>query len=191
MLAESAAVAAVPPGARVQKKDQHKSGVWVVCSPTGYPVAKERVAAMDHTDGKLWEVEVWNMLEDPEGGNEEVNFQPIARFYEQKTRAIMTVPYMGKVKNDDLIGIEPHDRMSPIGFYQPKGEFKGTILSCIDLVYCDGADKATPYNEWRGTLHRTVEANTKRFISEICAGYYAKLNTNSKPMKEKTSWAVL
>ena len=186
VLAEGAAVAAVPPVARVQKKEQHKSGVWGVLSPTGYPVAKERVAAMDHTDGKPWEVEVWNMLEDPGGGNEEVNFQSVARFYEQKTRAIMTVPHMGKMKDDELIGIEPHDRMFPTGFYQPKGDFKGTILSCIDLVYCDGADKATPYSEWRGTLHTTVEANTKRFISEICAGYYAKLNTNSKPMKEKT-----
>ena len=151
VLAESAAVAAVPPGARVQKKDQHPSGVWGVYSPTGYPVAKERVAAMDHTDGKPWEVEVWSMLEDPEGGNEEVNFQSVARFYEQKTRAIMTVPHMGKMKDDDLTGIEPHDRMFPTGFYQPMGDFKGMILSCIDLVYCDGADKATPYDEWRGT----------------------------------------
>ena len=91
VLAEGAAAAAVPPVARVQKKDQHKSGVWGVYSPTGYPVAKERVAAMDHTDGKPWEVEGWNMLEDPGGGNEEVNFQSVARFYEQKTRAIMTV----------------------------------------------------------------------------------------------------
>ena len=174
-----------------RRRTSIKSGVWGVFSPTGYPVAKERVAAMDHTDGKPWEVEVWNMLEDPGGGNEEVNFQSVARYYEQKTRAIMTVPHMGKMKDDELIGIEPHDRMFPTGFYQPKGDFKGTILSCLDLVYCDGADKATPYSEWRGTLHTTVEANTKRFISEICAGYYAKLNTNSKPMKEKTSWAVL
>ena len=49
VLAEGAAAAAVPPLARVQKKEQHKSGVWGVLSPTGYPVAKERVAAMDHT----------------------------------------------------------------------------------------------------------------------------------------------
>ena len=146
---------------------------------------------MDHTNGKPWEVEVWNMLEDPGGGNEEVNFQSVPRYYEQKNRAIMTVPHMGMFKDDELIGIEPHDRMFPTGFYQPKSDFKGTIMSCVDLVYCDGADMATPYSEWRGTLHTTVDRNTKRYISEICAGYYVKLNTNSKPMKDKTMWAVL
>ena len=144
MLAEGAAVAAVPAVARVHKKETHKSGVWGVLSPTGYPIEKERVAAMDHTDGKPWEVEVWNMLEDPGGGNEEVNFQSVARYYEQKNRALMTVPHMGMFKDDELIGIEPHDRMFPTGFYQPKSDFNGTILSCIDLVYCDGADLATP-----------------------------------------------
>ena len=104
---------------------------------------------------------------------------------------MLTVPHMGKMKDDDLLGLEPHDRIYPASFYHPKGEFKGTLLCCIDLVYCDGADKTKPYNEWRGTLHSTVEANTKRFISEICAGYYVKLNTNCKPMKDKTSFAVL
>ena len=99
VLAEGAA--AVPPVARVQKKDKHKSGVWGVFLPTGYPVAKERVAAMDHTDGEPWEVEVWNMLEEPGGGNDVANCQSVARYYEQKTRAIMAVPYMGKMKDDD------------------------------------------------------------------------------------------
>ena len=163
-----------------------------VLLPTGYPAARERTAAMDHTDRKPWKVEVWNMLEDPGGGNDIVNFQSVARYYEQKNRAVMTVPHMGMMKDDELIGIEPHDRMFPAGFYQPKSDdFKGTILSCLDLVYCDGADFATPYSEWRGTLHTNAAANTKRFISEICVGYYVKLNTNSKAMKDKTSWAVL
>ena len=98
---------------------------------------------------------------------------------------------MGKMKDGELIGIEPHDRIYLATCYQPKGEFKGTLLCCLDLVYCDGADKEKPHNEWRGTLHSTVEANTKRFISEICAGYYIKLNTNPKPMDKKTLWAVL
>ena len=111
---------------------------------------------MDHTDGKEWEVEVWNTLEDPGGGNDVVTCQSFARYYEQKSRAMLTVPYMGKMKDDELIGIEPHDRIYPKSFYQSKGEFKGTLLSCLDLVYCDGADKTKPYNKWRGTLHSTV-----------------------------------
>ena len=69
--------------------------------------------------------------------------------------------------------------------------FKGTILSCVDLIYCDGPDLPTPYNEWRGSQSGEAASNTKRFISEICAGYYVKLNTNSKPMKDKAMWAVL
>ena len=177
--------------AAVEKKQEHKSGVWDVFSPTGFPLPKERTAKMDHKDGKPWEVEVWNMLEDPQPPNDEVNFQSVARFYEQKNRALMTVVHMGMFKDDELIGIEPHDRMFPTGFYQPKSEFKGTILSCVDLVYCDGPDLTTPYNEWRGSHHTTAASNTKRFISEICAGYYVKLNTNSKPMKDKAMWAVL
>ena len=80
--------------------------------------------------------------------------------------------------------------MFPTAFYQNKSEFKGmfkgTILSCVDLVYCDGPDLTTPYNEWRGSQNRKPASNTKRFISEICAGYYVKLNTNSKPMKDKS-----
>ena len=44
----------------------------------------------------------------------------------------------------------------------------------------------------RVLLRRTrLRRFTKRFISETCAGYYAKLNTNCKPMKDKTSFAVL
>ena len=136
-------------------------------------------------------MKIWGFPGDPEGGDDVANFLSTLRFYEQKTRAIMTAPCMGKMKDDDLIGIEPHDRIYPTGFYQPKVDFKGTLLSCLGFVYCDDADKAKPYNEWRGTLHTTVENNTKRCISEICAGYYAKLNTNSKPMEEKASWAVL
>ena len=50
------------------KSNQHKSGVWGTKSPTGYVLTKERVAKMDHKDGKAWEVEVWNVVEDPAGG---------------------------------------------------------------------------------------------------------------------------
>ena len=131
------------------------------------------------------------MLEDPQPPNDEVNFQSVPRYYEQKNRALMTVVHMGMFKDNELIGIEPHDQMFPTGFYQPKSEFKGTIMSCVDLVYCDGPDLTTPYNEWRGSLHSTAARNTKRYISEICAGYYVKLNTNSKPMEDKTKYAVL
>jgi hypothetical protein len=31
---------------------------------------------------------------------------------------------MGMFKDDELIGIEPHDRMSPTGFYQSRSDFK-------------------------------------------------------------------
>ena len=64
-------------------------------------------------------------------------------------------------------------------------------MSCVDLVYCDKADKTKPYNELRGRLGGNEETNTLRFISDISMGYYVKLSTNSKPMKEKTSYAVL
>ena len=87
--------------------------------------------------------------------------------------------------------IEPHARIYPTGFSQPPGGFKGTLMSCVDLVYCDAADMTKQYNEWRGRLHHNEETNTKRFISEICAGYYAKLNTNQKPIEEKISYAML
>ena len=177
--------------AAVEKKLEHKSRVWDVFSPTGFPLPKERVAKMDHKDGKPWEVEVWNMLVDPKPPNDEVNFQSVGRFYEHHNRALMTVVHMGTYKDDALIGIEPHDRLYPTGFYQRKGEFKGTILSCVDLIYCDGPDLSTPYNEWRGSQSDQPASNNKRFISEICAGYYVKLNTNSKPMKDKAMWAVL
>jgi len=177
--------------AAVEKKLEHKSRVWDVFSPTGFPLGKERVAKMDHKDGKPWEVEVWNMLVDPQPPNDEVNFQSVGRFYEHHNRALMTVVHMGTYKDDALIGIEPHDRLYPTGFYQRKGEFKGTILSCVDLIYCDGPDLSTPYNEWRGSQSDQLASNTKRFISEICAGYYVKLNTDSKFMKDKAMWAVL
>ena len=106
--------------AAVEKKHEHKSRVWDVFSPTGFPLPKERVAKMDHKDGKPWEVEVWNMLEDPQPPNDEVNFQSVGRFYEQQNRALMTVVHMGMFKDNELIGIEPHDRMFPTGFYQRK-----------------------------------------------------------------------
>ena len=61
------------------KKEQHPPGVWSDRSPTVYKLAPERVAEMDHTDGKEWEVEAWNMIEDPAGGNDVVNFQSVAR----------------------------------------------------------------------------------------------------------------
>ena len=181
--------------AAVERKQEHQSGVWDLYSPTGFPLPKERTAKMDHKDGKPWQVEVWNMLEDPQPPNDEVNFQSVPRYYEQRNRALMTVVHMGMFKDNELLGIEPHDQMFPTAFYQNKSEFKGmfkgTIMSCVDLVYCDGPDLTTPYNEWRGSLHRTPARNTKRYISEICAGYYVKLNTNSKPMEDKTMWAVL
>ena len=52
---------------------------------------------MDHKDGEKWEVGVWNMIEDPGGGNDVATFQSAARFYEQKPRAMLTVPHMGKM----------------------------------------------------------------------------------------------
>ena len=182
--------------AAVERQQEHESRVWDLYSPTGFPLPKERTAKMDHKDGKQWEVEVWNPLEDPQPPNDEVNFTSVGRFYEQKNRALMTVVHMGMFKDNELLGgTEPHDQMFPTAFYQNKSEFKGmfkgTILSCVDLVYCDGPDSTTPYNEWRGSQNRKAASNTKRFISEICVGYYVKLNTNSKPMKDKAMWAVL
>ena len=106
--------------AAVEKKLEHKSRVWDVFSPTGFPLAKERVAKMDHKDGKPWEVEVWNMLVDPQPPNDEVNFQSVPRFYEQRNRALMTVVHMGMFKDNELLGIEPHDQMFPTAFYQHK-----------------------------------------------------------------------
>ena len=92
-----------------------------------------------------------DVAEDPGGGNDVVNAQSVPRVYEQKSRALLTAPFLGKLKDDDLQGLEPHARIYPTGFHQPKGEFKDTLLSSIDLVYCGGADKAKPYNKWRGT----------------------------------------
>lgn len=66
--------------------------------------------------------------------------------YEHKPRSLLTVPFLGKLKDGDLQGLEPHECIHPTGFSQPKGEFKGTLLSCVDLVYCDNADKTKPYN---------------------------------------------
>ena len=96
----------------------------LICSNLSYCYCFEKnrsfIAKVDlpsvSIDGKRWEVEVWNMLEDPAGGNEEVNFQSVPRYYEQKNRALMTVPHVSMFKDDDLIGIEPHDRMFPTGF---------------------------------------------------------------------------
>ena len=76
---------------------------------------------------------------------------------------MMTVAHMGMFMHDELKGTEPHARMFPTGFYQSRSDFKGTIMSCVDLVYCDGADLAAPYSEWRGTLHTTVRAALERF----------------------------
>ena len=154
-------------------------------------LTKERVVKMDRKDGKAWEVEVWNAAEDPGGDNDVANAKPFPRLYEHKSRALLRVPFLGKLKDGDLQGLEPHKRIYLTGFSQPKGEFKGTHLSCVGILYCDGADKTKPYNEWRGRLHHNEETNTKRFISEICAGYFVKLNTNCKPIKENTSYAVL
>ena len=87
--------------------------------------------------------------------------------------------------------VEAHDRIFPTEFCQPQGGFTGTLLSCVDLVYCDEAEKTKPYNEFRGRLGDNEGTNTLRFISDISMGYYAKLNTNSKPMREKIKYAVL
>jgi hypothetical protein len=194
VLAEQGAAAAAGPSAaaRVEKKHEHKSGVWVLTTPTGFPVDRARTALMDHTEGKEWEVVVWNHLVEPTPPNDEIDHTYVPRCYEQRNRALMTVVHLGKMKDDDLLDIvEPHDRLCITGFHSPKNEFKGTLLSCVDLVYCPSSHLATPYCEWRGTLNTSPERNTKRFISEICAGYYVKLNSNSSPMDEKTSWAVL
>ena len=106
--------------AAVEKKLEHESRVWDVFSPTGFPLPKERVAKMDHKDGKPWEVEVWNMLVDPKPPNDEVNFHSVPRFYEHHNRALMTVVHMGMFKDNELLGIEPHDQMFPTAFYQRK-----------------------------------------------------------------------
>ena len=83
-----------------------------------------------------------------------------------------------------------HITIYPTEFSPPPSEFRATLLSCVGLVYCNAADKTKPYNELRGRLGGSEETNTLRFISEIRVGYCVKLNTNSKPIKEKTSYAV-
>ena len=114
------------------------------------------------------------------------------RFYEELSSSLITIPFLGKLKDENLQNLSPLTRIYSTSFSQPTNEFKGTLLSCLDLVYyCDAADKTKPYNEWRGRLDGNEETNTLRFISEICAGFYVKLNTNSKPIKDKTSYAVL
>ena len=115
----------------------------------------QRCKKMDHNDGREWEVEVWNPIEHPAGGNAVVNAQSVSRFYEHKSRSLITVPFLGKLKGDKLENVEHHDRIYPIEFGQPQGEFKVTLLSCVDLVYCDEADKTKPYSEWRGKLVAT------------------------------------
>ena len=87
--------------AAVDEKDkinQHKSGVWGTKSPTGYVLTSERVAKMGHKDGKPWEVEVWNMIENPGGGNDVANALSFPRLYEHKSRAILTVPFLGNAE---------------------------------------------------------------------------------------------
>ena len=84
------------------QSNQNESGVWGCKSSTGFMLTSERCAKMDHKNGKPWEVEVWNMLEDPGGGNDVVTFQSVARLYEHKSRALLTVPFLGKLKDDDV-----------------------------------------------------------------------------------------
>ena len=132
------------------QSNQHASGVWVDKSPTGFELTSERCAKLDHSNGKPWEIVVWNFIENPGGGNAVVNSLSFPRFYEHRPRSILTLPFLGKLKDGDLQNLEPHARIYPTGFSQPPGEFKGTLLSCVDLVYCDAADKTKPYSEWRG-----------------------------------------
>ena len=130
------------------QSNQHASGVWVDKSPTGFQLTSERCAKMDHSNGK--EIVVRNFIENPGGGNAVVNSLSFPRFYEHCPRSLLTLPFLGKLKVDDLQNIEPRARIYPTVFNQPPGEFKGTLLSCVDLVYCDAADKTKPYSEWRG-----------------------------------------
>ena len=177
--------------AATKKHDNgHPSGVWVDKSPTGLKLTKVKCATTDHNDGRDWEVEVWNQLEFPGGGNAVIDEHSFPRFYENNSRAAITVPFLGKL-NSKVENVDPHGRIYPTEFCQPLGEFKGMLLSCVVLVYCDEADKTKPYNEFRGRLGDDEETNTLRFISDISRGYYVKLNTNSKPMKEKIQCAVL
>ena len=179
-------MAAAAPAIWPKEKKQHASGVWVHKPPTGIKLTVRHYAKMDHSNGKAWEIVVWNPIENPGGGNAVVNSLSFPRLYEELSRSLITIPFLGKLKDENLQNLEPHARIYPTGFSQPTNEFKGTLLSCLDLVYCDSADKTKPYNEWRGQLDDNEETNTLRFISEICAGYYVKLNTNNKPIKDKT-----
>ena len=78
------------------KKNQHPPGVWGTRSSTGLLLAKERVAKIDHEDGKPWEVEVMSFVEDPGGGNDVVNAQSVPRLDEQKSRALITVSFQAR-----------------------------------------------------------------------------------------------
>ena len=98
---------------------------------------------------------------------------------------LIIILFLGKLKDENLQNLEPHARIYPTGFSQPTNEFKGTLLSCLDLAYCDATDETKPYSEWRGRLDGNEETNTLRFISKIGAGYYVKLNTNRKPIKNR------
>ena len=162
------------------------SGVWIAKSPTGLKLTKKRCKSMDYNDGRDWEVEVWNPIEDPGGGNGVVNAKSVPRFYEANSRAVITVLFLGKLCSK-MENVKPHDRMYPTGFCHPPGEFKGTLLSCVDLVYCDETDKTKPHNEFRGRFGDDEDTNTSRLISDISMGYYVKLNTNSKPTKKSSS----
>ena len=134
-------------------------------------------------------MEVWNPLEFPGGGNAVVNERSSPRCYEHSLRSVITVPFLGEF-NSNVENTERHDRIFPTKFRQPKDEFKGMLLSCVDLVYCDEEDKTKPHRNFGGQF-TDEETNTLRFISDISMGYYAKLNTNSTPMKKNTKYAVL
>ena len=70
---------------------EHASGVWIDKSPTGLKLTTQRCKAMDHNNGREWEVEVWNPIEHPGGGNCVVNSQSVPRYYEAYSRALIAV----------------------------------------------------------------------------------------------------
>ena len=117
----AAGMALLAAGAAAMNKNdqsnQHESGVWGRKLPTGFVLTSERCAKMDHKNGKPWEVEVWNMIGNPKGGNDVVNALPFPRFYEHKPRSLlMVLLFLGKLKEGDLQGLEPHERIYPTGF---------------------------------------------------------------------------
>ena len=98
------------------QSNQHASGVWVGKSPTGFQLTSKRCAKMNHSNGKPWEVFVWNFIEHPQQPDDVVNSLSVPRFYEHRPRSVLTLPFLGKLKDGDLQNLEPHVRIYPTGF---------------------------------------------------------------------------